>query len=150
MYKMSDYAVNYRHLFKLIPYKDVSWGTKLQALCLTKGISDSSTTWWWELFPGSTFRIKMCHKRCFWGLLWPSSVLRDSAFGWWNEESDIPLVRQRFCDFVSHDTSVYWINLNKCRSIHYISLMLYTWSIYVYAYIYRYIHAYIIFVNSLK
>ena len=111
-------------------------------LCLAKGLSDSSTTWWWELLPGSTFGIKMCHRRCFLGLLWPSSILSDSAYGWWNEESDIPLARQRCRDFVSYDTSLYGNNSNKCQS-HYISFILYTWSNYVYAYIYRYIHTYI-------
>ena len=142
MYKMSGFVVTYPVYVEDIQYKDESWEAKSNHLCLANWVSDSSTTWWWEQFLGSAFRKKICHRRCFWGLLWPSSVLGDRANGCWNEKTESPLARQNSW-FCSPWHIWYKINVGIYREIHSYTLILYTWSIYVYAYICRYIHTYI-------
>ena len=140
---MSGFVVTYPVYVEDIQYKDESWEAKSNHLCLANWVSDSSTTWWWEQFLGSTFRIKLCHRRCFWGVLWPSSVLGGSTYGCWNEKTESPLARRKTRDSATHDTSACRINLSIYREITAYTLILYTWLIYVYAYIYRYIHTFI-------
>ena len=152
---MSVYVVTFPVLYKLIQYKDLYWESKLQPLCLAKGLSHSSFQHPYALSPSTLEGHKSPQKHLLWHIfilnVEPGNCSHHQVV--LEYDYDIQLARQRACDFVSHDTSLYGINLNKCRAIHYISThfihlinLCICIHIQVHTYIHTYIHAYIIFV----